>query len=708
MGYISGSAVFAEKNIKSIKLPSTLEYIGDFAFRENALANISIPNGVAYIGRDAFYSNDIDSVFIPNTVRTIEPNAFHSNANLDTVVFEGASHLIKIGSHAFVYTSVTTIKLPTPVVPDNNFEYWIQFDNDRTHYQGGAVVTPDYYEFLAKYDYTLRDDDVEVVNGVIESCSYNFDSKFIIIPNELDGQTITGIAGSSSQKGAVFYGKTLLELTLPSTLETIGQFSFNSNSIDTLIIPNSVKSIEDYAFWGFSLDTVIFESNSRISKIGYAAFDNNSNLKMYFPAPVKDNYEFINWKDEDGNTFAGGEQVTEFEASYSANFSLLPGNPEIALSGNLSFGNVKEQASSTTNLTISNSGNATLTVSSLSLPDGFSANWTKGDIAVDVNREVEITFLPTEVKSYSGYIKVICNASSGVDSILVEGNGIAAPVISLSEDITFTDIKVGAEATGKLTISNTGSAELKVNNIDLPSGFTANWKSGLIAVGNKQDVTITFAPKEVKAYQGVVTINSNAGVSSLNISGTVVGTPIISLFGDLHFGEVEINGSLNKILQLNNSGSELLKVTNIQLPEGFSANPANCDIEAGNSKQVTITFSPEKTSLYSGEITVISNAGDANNTISVSGTGIKGSTSINEVSEKRMIIYPNPVSDILVVQSIDGNQAIKKLEILTTTGQKVLEPTTGNQIDLSGLVTGNYLVKIVTDKQVFVEQVVKK
>ncbi len=79
-----------------------------------------------------------------------------------------------------------------------------------------------------------------------------------------------------------------------------------------------------------------------------------------------------------------------------------------------------------------------------------------------------------------------------------------------------------------------------------------------------------------------------------------------------------------------------------------------------------------------------------------------------QTTKSAFLVYPNPVSDILVVQSIDGNQAIKKLEILTTTGQKVLEPTKGNQIDLSGLATGNYLVKIVTDKQVFVEQVVKK
>ena len=31
--------------------------------------------------------------------------------------------------------------------------------------------------------YTLTDDDVEVVNGVIQSCSYAFDLKVIIVPD---------------------------------------------------------------------------------------------------------------------------------------------------------------------------------------------------------------------------------------------------------------------------------------------------------------------------------------------------------------------------------------------------------------------------------------------------------------------------------------------------------------------------------------------
>jgi hypothetical protein len=696
MGYVSGGSPFAEKNLKSVQLPSTLEYIGDYAFRENDLKKISIPSGVTFIGRDAFYTNDIDSVFIPNSVITIGANAFHTNENMDTVVFEDESHLVRIASLAFAYTNITSIKLPTPIVPQDNFEYWIEFDYDWIYHEGGAIVP--YYDrqFRAKFDYTLTDDDVEVVDGVIESCSYDFNGKFVIIPDELDGQTVTGIAGASSQKSGIFYGKGLIELTLPSSLKTIGQFSFNSNSIDTLLIPASVETIEKYAFWGFDLDTVIFEPDCHLSVIGFAAFDNNSNLKMSFPSPVKENYEFTNWADGNENTFEGGDQITEFEAAYAANFSLLPENPGIELSGDLSFGDVDEQVSSSSTLTIHNSGNAQLSVSNLTLPEGFSANWTSGEIDIENEQQVEITFLPTEAKSYTGYLKVISDATIGVDSILLEGTGTAAPVISLSEDIVFTNIIVDSEETAILTISNTGSADLNVSSIELSTGFTADWNSGTVASGNDQEVIITFSPTELKDYEGIVTVNSNAdaGENTINISGTVIGAASISLSGNLDFGDVAVNTSANKTLTINNSGSATLEVTNIQLPGGFSAYPSNCNIEAGASKDIAITFTPVELKAYSGTITVVSNAGNENNTISVSGTGVKSSSLENTNPDIYLDIYPNPTNNII---NMVGNE-VYSIELISISGNIILRhqmDQLNESIDLSIYPNGIYLLKII-------------
>lgn len=103
--------------------------------------------------------------------------------------------------------------------------------------------------------YTLTDADVVVTNGVIESCSYGFEVKDIIIPEILDGQTITGIADKELQSG-VFYNKGIVNVQLPSTLENIGAWAFQENSLTSLSIPNSVTSIGYAAFRNNSLTSV--------------------------------------------------------------------------------------------------------------------------------------------------------------------------------------------------------------------------------------------------------------------------------------------------------------------------------------------------------------------------------------------------------------------------------------------------------------------
>jgi hypothetical protein len=49
--------------------------------------------------------------------------------------------------------------------------------------------------------YTLTDDDVEVIDGIIQTCSYNFALKDIIIPDTLDGQAIVGFTNEGFPKG---------------------------------------------------------------------------------------------------------------------------------------------------------------------------------------------------------------------------------------------------------------------------------------------------------------------------------------------------------------------------------------------------------------------------------------------------------------------------------------------------------------------------
>src|SRR4029453_6037860 len=95
-------------------------------------------------------------------------------------------------------------------------------------------------------------------------------------------------------------------------------------------------------------------------------------------------------------------------------------------------------------------------------------------------------------------------------------------VMSLSGNLAFGAVKVGATRSATLTILNTGNSPLTVNSIVFPPGFSGNWAGGIVAAGASQNVLVTFAPTSPTSYTGSVTVNANqtSGTSSIAVAGS--------------------------------------------------------------------------------------------------------------------------------------------------------------------------------------------
>ena len=203
----------------------------------------------------------------------------------------------------------------------------------------------------------------------------------------------------------------------------------------------------------------------------------------------------------------------------------------ISLSGDLNFGNVQVGTTSTKTLTISNTGNSTLTVTSISYPAGFSGNWS-GPISAGSSHDVLVTFSPTQAITYSGNLTVSSNKTSGTNTKSVSGTGTQIPtrIISLSGDLNFGNVQVGTTSTKTLTISNTGNSTLTVTSISYPAGFSGNW-SGPISAGSSHDVLVTFSPTQAITYSGNLTVSSDktSGTNTKSVSGTGTSTPTIGI-----------------------------------------------------------------------------------------------------------------------------------------------------------------------------------
>lgn len=102
----------------------------------------------------------------------------------------------------------------------------------------------------------------------------------------------------------------------------------------------------------------------------------------------------------------------------------------IGVSGNLAFGDVAVGSSRDLSYTITNTGNAALTVTGTSVSGGLAsqltASWTSGTIAAGASQTVSVRFQPTTSGSYSGTVTVNGDQTSGGNSIAISANATGA------------------------------------------------------------------------------------------------------------------------------------------------------------------------------------------------------------------------------------------------------------------------------------------
>jgi hypothetical protein len=113
-----------------------------------------------------------------------------------------------------------------------------------------------------------------------------------------------------------------------------------------------------------------------------------------------------------------------------------------------------------------------------------------------------------------------------------------------------------------------------------------------------------------------------SGVNTIATSGTGTAvTKIISLSGNLAFGNVTVGSTPQTTLTINNIGNSTMTVSSINYPSGFSGSWSGT-ITSGGSQPVTATFSPVSATSYGGTVTVNSDYTSGVYTIAASGTGL--------------------------------------------------------------------------------------
>ncbi len=318
---------------------TNLQSIDYQAFAYNGLTDLNLSGcqKLTTIGNEAFANNQITNLNLSqnDSLTYIGTRAFYYNS-LSSIDLSACTSLTYIGEGAFYGNSLTSFQLPIV----NGMEALGWMDSDGNTYNGGDVVTNLNVSYYVPAIYTLTDDDVEVVDGTITSCSYNFALKNIVIPATLDGQTVTSIADATSTQTGIFALKDLASVTFPTTLEKIGDFAFYENLISAIDFSplTSLTHIGEESFAYNLYSTIDLSDNTNLVGIGDGAFycrnltsvniiSCNSLLSIgsyafgydYVPSltlPTPTGYEELGWRDEDGNIHVAGSTVTDLYSSY--------------------------------------------------------------------------------------------------------------------------------------------------------------------------------------------------------------------------------------------------------------------------------------------------------------------------------------------------------------------------------------------------------
>ena len=316
--------------------------------------------------------------------------------------------------------------------------------------------------------------------------------------------------------------------------------------------------------------------------------------------------------------------------------------PRVSLSPtSIAFGNqAVSTTSSTHQVTLTNIGNTTLSITSIALtglnPYQFAETSNCGSsLGAGANCTISVTFAPTTAFSPSASVSVTDSAPGSPHSVTLTGTG-TGPRVSLSPtSIAFGNQAVGTtSSTRQVTLANVGNTTLSITSIALtglnPYQFAQTNSCGSsLSAGANCTISVTFAPTTAFSPSASVTVTDSAPGSPHSVTLTGTGTgPRVSLSPtSIAFGNQAV-GTISSVHQvtLTNIGNTTLSITRISItgpnPHQFAeTNTCGASLAAGANCTISVTFAPTVAFSPTASLSVTDNAPGSPQSVALTGTG---------------------------------------------------------------------------------------
>ncbi|MGA2099544.1 MAG: choice-of-anchor D domain-containing protein [Candidatus Sulfotelmatobacter sp.] len=337
-------------------------------------------------------------------------------------------------------------------------------------------------------------------------------------------------------------------------------------------------------------------------------------------------------------------------------------------------------SSSPQNVTLSNTGNSTLTLSSITItglnPSDFSqTNNCGSSLAAATNCTISVTFTPLASGSRQANLSVADNVSGSPQIVALNGTGNSSGISFSTSSVTFPAQGVGTSSpVSGITLFNIGNSTLSITSIAVtgtnPGDFSQTNNCGSsVASGSNCTINVTFTPTVVGTRAATISVSDNATGSpqSVALSGTgTSGGPSASLSAtSLTFAAQNLlTTSSSQKVTLTNTGAVTLNLLSIVASGDYAeTNTCGSSLAAGVNCTVQVTFTPSAAGTRTGYVTFTDNDPSTQQTVNLTGTGTAPSSTVSIVpvqvsvtpeQSSQLQAYISGVASSKVTWAVDG------------------------------------------------------
>jgi len=338
-------------------------------------------------------------------------------------------------------------------------------------------------------------------------------------------------------------------------------------------------------------------------------------------------------------------------------------------------------------ITLTNTGNSDLIVSSVLASGGYKPTNNCSTLSSHQTCTVAVTFAPGTVETINGAITINDNAPSSPQVVSLTGKGIAHAVLSPGI-VRFGTVAIGATSQPKaVMLTAAPNSSFSINQISTSGEYAqTNNCPATLQDGQRCTIQVVFHPSANAAIHGALAVSTGAAGNvllplSVALSGTGSGNVVSQVSvqpANLNFGNKggsDTVDSVKKLTLTNTSSNTSLNIQNVSLAGSpnavgafpmysISSNTCSGLLSPGSQCKIGITFSTLTTGLfpesYPGAVTITDSDPTSPQVIGISGNAVGELTfapaslvfptqSIGTTSQKTVTVTGNDVEHGLVL-----------------------------------------------------------